>query len=196
MDARIDARGVLSSTRFDDYALLPIEVTDEAGLVSSAEIDYRALHPTLVTDLNGNRTRVRFTPLGLLRSVAVMGKEGTNEGDTAAPGIELTYGLNAYDVSGDPLWVRTERHPRHRNTPPAAGDDPPEVVVEYSDGFGRLLQQRTATDPVRIGASTFGDNGLAPDVTAANAPIVEVVERDGCGRGGFRRWRNGFRRQR
>src|SRR5262249_47189123 len=70
-------------TRITYYAvkLLPSAVTNASGLERRAEYDYRVLQPALVTDPNGNRSQFRFSPLGFLTSIAVMGKAGEAVGD-------------------------------------------------------------------------------------------------------------------
>src|SRR5262249_12921661 len=73
-----DPLGHNASILYDSYDLLPTEVTDPAGLTTRATYDYRVLQPSEVTDPNANRTAHTFTPLGLLASIAVMGKAGVN----------------------------------------------------------------------------------------------------------------------
>ena len=52
--------------------------------MTAAEYDYRVLQPRQLTSANGNRSQCAFTPLGLVASVAVMGKAGEDVGDTPA----------------------------------------------------------------------------------------------------------------
>jgi hypothetical protein len=62
---RRDPLGNDTAIVFDQpYRLLPVQLTDAAGLTTSAEYDYRVLQARMVTDANGNRTAVRFGPLG------------------------------------------------------------------------------------------------------------------------------------
>lgn len=104
---------------YDEHDLLVVEVRDAAGTVTTAEPDYRILMPRLITDPNGNRTLATYTPLGLLASVAALGRPGEEIGDSPEqPGVMFTYGLDAYDSSTpdqrQPLWVRTTRRTEHR----------------------------------------------------------------------------------
>jgi hypothetical protein len=150
----------------DRYWMLPALVRDAAGLETEADYDYRVLQPREVTDPNGNRTLYAFTPLGLLASIAVMGKEGEAEGDSpAVPGTRFAYDLLAYDTLRQPISVRTTRRVRHvhdTGAPPAERDATVETV-EYSDGFGRLLQTRAQAEDLLLGESRFGGGVLPAD---------------------------------
>ncbi|NMF84102.1 RHS repeat-associated core domain-containing protein [Nodosilinea sp. P-1105] len=156
--------------------LLPLTVTDPVGLVIQAEYDYRVLQPRQVTDPNDNRQRFTFTPLGLLASVAVMGKAGEAVGDTAAvPGTRLVYDLLAFIERGQPISVRTIQREHHVNDTavPLPERDAEIESIEYSDGFGRLLQTRTQAEDQVFGALPFGgDVGLPADQAL---PVEDAV---------------------
>jgi hypothetical protein len=67
-----------------------------------------------MTDPNGNRQAFGFTPLGLTAWIAVMGKEGENDGDTLeVPGTRFEYDFVAFANSPpearQPVFVRTVR---------------------------------------------------------------------------------------
>jgi RHS repeat-associated protein len=170
----------------DLYHLLPTQVTDPAGLTTRADYDYRVLQPKLVTDPNGNRTAYGFTALGLLKHTAVMGKVGEAVGDWLAesgdelsyePSTRLEYDFLAFHEQEQPISVRTIRREHHINEP---FDDESErdntiETVEYSDGFGRLLQTRTQAEDVLFGDPVFGNGVLPPDQeegNGANEPVV------------------------
>jgi YD repeat-containing protein len=168
-----EGRGLLLATRdplgrettinYDDYGLLPAEVTDPAGLTTAASYDYRVFQAREVVDPNGNRTAFTFTPLGLLASAAVMGKVGENTGDTPeAPGSQLIYDFMAFAERGQPVSVRTVRRAHHVNDADVSLPDRDEIIetIEYSDGFGRLLQTRTQAEDVAFGDPIFGAAGL------------------------------------
>lgn len=192
-------RGLLLATRdplghettltYDAYDLLPVEVTDAAGLTTRAKYNYRVLQPFEVTDPNGNRTVAAFTPLGLPSTTAVMGKRGENVGDTPEePGSQLLYDFLAFAERGEPISVRTIRRVHHASETDIASPvrDEKFETVEYSDGFGRLLQTRTQAEELTFGDPLFGDAGLAADRSlpageaagrqrvAADAPLVVV----------------------
>ena len=141
------------------YHLLPERVTDAVGLTSSAEYDYRVLQPRMVTDANGNRSAVTFSPLGFVTTTAVMGKEGEQAGDTPeTPGARMEYDFFAFER-------RAANRTRSRSSSAAscASITPRRPTccrrngtrrsrsVEYSDGFGRLLQTRTQAEDVLFG---------------------------------------------
>ncbi|WP_179959358.1 SpvB/TcaC N-terminal domain-containing protein [Marinobacter changyiensis] len=179
------ARGLLVADRdplgretvisYDPFDLLPVAVTDPVGLTTSAGYDYRAIQPERVTDANGNRIAFAYTPLGLLASTAVMGKEGETVGDTpAAPGKRLEYDFLAFEARGQPVAVRTiarEHHATETNVPLPERDATIETV-EYSDGFGRLLQSRTQAEEVLFGDVPFANTNLPLDQTASGGPVM------------------------
>ena len=153
------------------YHLLPVQVTDAVGLTTSAEYDYRVLQPRMVTDANGNRRAVTFSPLGLVTATAVMGKEGEQVGDTLeAPGSRLEYDFFAFVNRQQPVFVRSivrEHHVTETDVPLPERDETIETV-EYSDGFGRLLQTRTQAEDVLFGDPNFGGGVLSADQSIAD----------------------------
>lgn len=188
-------RGLLQVTRdplgrdtqitYDQYDLLPVQVTNPIGLTTTAEYDYRVMQPKQMTDLNGNQTHVTFTPLGLLASTAVMGKESEQVGDTLEhPGSWLEYDFFAFENSRDqedkqPIWVRTiqrEHHIYEADVPPEDRDLTIEAI-EYSDGFGRLLQSRAQSEDERFGDLHFGNGTLPADQTDETGTRADVVGR-------------------
>ncbi len=172
-----DALGRKTEIDYDTYQLLPTQVTDTAHLSTQADYDYRTLQPQQVTDPNGNRTRYAYTALGLLQSTAMIGKPGENEGDTdSVPSTRFEYDFLAFDdpQRQQPISVRTIRRVHHVNesdVDPAERDDTIETV-EYSDGFGRLLQTRTQAEDITFGHSPFGDASLPADQSAPNQDAV------------------------
>ncbi len=172
----------------DLYDLLPTVVTDPAGLTTQAEYDYRILQPKLVVDPNGNRTAYGFTALGLLKHTAVMGKEDEPVGDwmaesgeapTYKPSTRLEYDFLAFHEREQPISVRTIRREHHINEPdvlPEERDDTIETV-EYSDGFGRLLQTRTQAEDVIFGDPVFGNGVLSCQQDAGDGAKEPVIGR-------------------
>ncbi|NDY70683.1 hypothetical protein DO021_03330 [Desulfobacter hydrogenophilus] len=172
-------RGLLRTTRdplgrdttitYDDFGLFPIGVTDPIGLTAEAVYDYQVMQPSLITDPNGNRQVFQFTPLGLLESIAVMGKMDEDAGDTLdVPGTRLVYDFLAFENSGQPISVHTIQREYHitDTTIPLAQRDNTIESREYSDGFGRLLQTRTQAENLVFGTPPFGgDVGLPADQT-------------------------------
>jgi YD repeat-containing protein len=164
-----DPLGHETTLGYDPFALSPTQVTDPVGLSTQADYDYRARQPRLFTDPNGNRISYSFTPLGLLRTTAVMGKVGEEVGDTETqPGTFYQYDLRAFSDRSQPasvridrrivhLWdgVHAENSRRQQNREPPL--TPPEVDAMFPpvlpDGFpevaafpDRFLQSRQYTD--------------------------------------------------
>ncbi len=160
------------------YRLLPTQVTDPVGLTTAATYDYRVLQPRSVIDANGNHTEFRFTPLGLLKETWVMGKPNQREGDRTRPSLRLEYGFLAFENSPaehrQPIFVRSQRFIHHdtETDVPVPKRDETVSTVEYSDGFGRLLQTRTQAEEITFGNSIFGDAGLPGDQAVANQDAV------------------------
>jgi len=178
-------RGLLTATRdplgrdtaitYDGYQLLPVQVTGPTGLATQAVYDYRVLQPVEVTDPNGNRAAVAFTPLGLVERSAVMGKPGEDRGDTLAmPGSRLIYDFRAFIERNQPVSVRTIRRVHHANDRDVPLSELDETIetVEYSDGFGRLLQSRTQAEAITFGDPIFGNASLPADQAQ---PVGEAV---------------------
>jgi RHS repeat-associated protein len=170
-----DPLGSDTTIGHDAFQFLPIGVTDPVGLTTRAECDYRVLQPRMVTDANGNRRAVTFSPLGLVTATAVMGKEGELAGDTPdAPGDRLDYDFFAFVNRRQPVYARRvvrEHHVNETDVPLPARDETIETV-EYSDGFGRLLQTRTQAEDVLFGDSRFGGGVLSADQSAASGDAI------------------------
>ena len=175
-----DSFGAETTIAHDEFSLLPVAVTDPAGLVQQASYDYRVFAPREVTDANGNRARFAYSPLGLLASTAVLGKENEDVGDTdEAPGSTLVYDLRAFVERGQPVSVRTIRRVHHVTdlTVPEAERDDTIETVEYSDGFGRLLQTRTQAEDVLFGDPAFGGGVLSPDQSTGSGGALTGQQR-------------------
>jgi RHS repeat-associated protein len=167
-----DSLGHESTIRPDGYRVLPAEVTNAAGLTTTAAYNYRVLQPNEVTDPNGNRTAYTYTPLGLLSGTSVRGKLADHVGDETRPSVEITYDLLAFDHSPPdarrPVSARTRRYVHHdtETDVPLPERDESIDAVQYSDGFGRLLQTRTQAEDL-----LFDDlQGEAPVVGTAGLP--------------------------
>lgn len=160
-----DSLGRRTIIGYDIYGLLPQQVIDPLGLKTQAAYDYRVLQPVVVMDANGNSRRFRFSPLGLLQASFVQGKSTVVEGDRNRPSVELRYDLLAFHERRQPPSVRTRQYQHHdseTDVPMPRRDDVIETV-EYSDGFGRLLQTRVQSEEIRFGDATFGGNILPVD---------------------------------
>lgn len=165
-----DPLGSDTTIAYDEpYHLLPTQVTDAVGLTTTAAYDYRVMQPQMTTDANGNRRGVSFSPLGLVTAIAVMGKQGEQAGDTLeAPGRRMEYDFFAFVNRRQPVFVRSivrEHHVTETDVPLPQRDETIETI-EYSDGFGRLLQTRTQAEDVLFGDPIFGGNVLSADQSA------------------------------
>jgi RHS repeat-associated protein len=154
---------------------LPVQVTGAVGLTTRAEYDYRVLQPRMVTDANANRRAVTFSPLGLVTATAVMGKEGEPVGDTLkAPGSRLEYDFFAFVNRQQPVFVRSLVRQHHATETDVALPERDETIetVEYSDGFGRLLQTRTQAEDVLFGDPRFGAGVLSLDQSVITGDAI------------------------
>ena len=165
--ARRDPLGNETRIDYDAYGLLPAQIWNPMGLLTSATHNLRTLQPADITDHNGNTTRLRYSPAGLVSDTWVMGKRNAaandpaNSGDRVSPSVHVEYDFLAYLRSRagspghlQPVYSRVVRRVFHDSDP----DDTGETVEarEYTDGFGRLLQTRTQSDDVRFGDGQFG----------------------------------------
>ncbi|MHC3469375.1 SpvB/TcaC N-terminal domain-containing protein [Streptomyces sp. 7R007] len=164
----LDPLGAESRIDYDRHDLLPVRTVDPAGLEITAVHDYRVLQPVETTDANGNTARVTFSPAGLVTARFTRGENG--EGDRTAPGMVMAYDMLAFADGGRPACVRSVRRVHHDTDAdvPAAERDEVIVSVEYSDGFGRILQTRSQAEDTLFGDAEFG-GGVIParDLAAA-----------------------------
>jgi RHS repeat-associated protein len=155
--------GVDTKIAYDSYGLLPVQVTDALGLVTEAQYDYRVLQARQIIDPNGNFSEFRFSPTGLVTAQFVRGKSG--EGDAGNPSVRMEYDLLAFVKRGQPIFVRTIRRTHHDSETdvPVPERDATIHSIEYSDGFGRLLQKRNQAEDTLFGDPIFGGAVLTGD---------------------------------
>jgi hypothetical protein len=84
------------------------------------------------------------------------------------------YDFLAFTERKQPASGRTIRRVHHVNDADVPLPQRDEVIesIEYSDGFGRLLQTRTQAEDVAFGDSVFGDAGLSAD---QSQPVGEAI---------------------
>jgi RHS repeat-associated protein len=196
-DGAANARGLLlakqdpldhqTTITYDAYGLFPATVKDAAGLTTEATYDYRVFQPVLVTDPNGNQSQYGFSPLGLLDNIAVMGQPAQNLGDTtASPGTVFAYTF--FDPAGtpvadlappQPISVETTCRVYHVNqtSVPEPQRNQTIVKIEYSDGFGRVLQTRTQAEDTLFGDPVFGDTVLPANQSDTAGTGADVAGR-------------------
>lgn len=168
-----DALGRDTHIVYEDYYFLPKTVTTPYRLTTEVkEYDYRIFQPNLVVDPNGNQTAFAFNSLGLLTATAVMGKEGEDLGDTLQdPGTRLEYDFHAFVRAEDPISVRSivrEHHVHDSHNDSEEERNRTIQTVDYSDGFGRLIQTRTQAEEVhfedQLGLPVDQANGRTPAI--------------------------------
>ena len=94
----------VSIINYDALKLLPVEFLNSALLSTRVINDYDVQQPGESYDFNGNRTHYEFTPLGLLKTISVMGKENENEGDSIDK-PSITYQYNFHAVLDDDTFI-------------------------------------------------------------------------------------------
>jgi RHS repeat-associated protein len=166
--------GAESRVDYDAFDLLPVRSHDAIGLVTQASNDYRALQPHALTDANGNTTSVTYSPAGFVTARYARGKNG--EGDAIAPSTRMTYDLLAFADRGQPVSVRSTRRMHHDTQTGVPVEERDEVIVsvQYSDGFGRVLQTRAQAEDTLFGDPIFGGGAISPD---QSQPVTATVGR-------------------
>ncbi|KAG7284482.1 hypothetical protein NEMBOFW57_010857 [Staphylotrichum longicolle] len=147
------------------------------GQIEPGGNDYRVLKPVLVSDFNRNRVAVRYDALGLLAGTALMGKPEESLGDVldtftatlSDDAVErfvanpealarellgsatnrIVYDLFAYlrtkeSENPQPSLAATIAREIHASD---AATGPLQLGFSYSDGFGRVIQQKGQADP-------------------------------------------------
>lgn len=147
-----DALGHETTISYDVHELLPKTVTDPVGLETKAQYNYRLLQPQNMTEPNGNTTHVLYNPIGLPHKQYLVGRDaqGNETLGGTADQPEIIYAYNFFNVeqSGQPVFVHTSRRVHH------AGENRSDETIqsrEYSDGFGRLIQQRAQAENLVFG---------------------------------------------
>ena len=133
-----------------------------SGAHDRREHDYRVLQPRW-SPMPTATGELGFSPLGFCTATAGA-RQGECEGDLDNPG-RLRYDFFAFVNGGQPVFVRTigcQHHDTETDVPLPQRDETIETV-EYSDGFGRLLQTRAQAEDVRFGDPTFGGGILPAD---------------------------------
>ncbi|AUX43625.1 toxin [Sorangium cellulosum] len=141
----IDPFGNVATVAYDEHALLIERVEDAAHNVVRAQNNYRVLGPAMITDPNGNRIAVKFDALGLVVATAVMGKEGSSDGDTLDdPTTVLEYDLFRWKDSGGklPSLVHTKAREQH-----GLANTRWQETYTYSDGSGRVAMAKLRAEP-------------------------------------------------
>src|SRR5690554_3848467 len=83
------------------------------------------------------------------------------------PGTRMEYDFHAFANLGQPIWVKTIRREQHIND---EINNDTITTIEYSDGFGRLLQSRVQAEDV------IYNDSLPADQESSNANAVGTKE--------------------
>ncbi len=137
-----DVFGNETLVEYDDFNLLVKSTTDAIGNTITATSDYRTLAPVMVTVPNLNRRAVETDELGMVIKTAVMGKNGSNDGDSLAdPTTRLEYDLFNWKNNQKPIFVHTFAREKHG----AANPRWQESYV-YSDGGGGIVMTKVQAE--------------------------------------------------
>ena len=155
----IDPFGNTSTITYDTYALLVTQTTDALQNTVQAVNNYRTMLPAQITDPNNNRSAVLFDALGMLTAMALMGKDGQNEGDTLGdPTQRFEYNLFNWTQNQKPNFVHTYAREQHGAVNPRWQE-----TYSYSDGFGHEVMKKIQAEP-----------GLAPQLAADGSVVRDA----------------------
>ena len=137
-----DLLGNESFVAFDKYTFLVENTTDAIGNKTFAKNDYRTLSPVLLTDANLNRSAVETDILGMVIKSAVMGKEGSTDGDTLdEPTTRIEYDLFNWKNNGKPNFAKSFLREQHGAANPRWQEN-----YAYSDGGGGVIMAKSQTN--------------------------------------------------
>ncbi|HAA15378.1 MAG TPA: hypothetical protein DCE41_28250 [Cytophagales bacterium] len=132
-----------SQLTYDNYGLLPVQVTDPIGLTVSSQCNYRVLAPWETIDPNGNRQQAEFDARGMVNKSAVMGKVGDSDGDSLAdPTVKISYDLFQWRDHGKPNYVHSQAREQHATANPRWQES-----YVYSGGLGQQVMTKIQAEP-------------------------------------------------
>jgi RHS repeat-associated protein len=177
-----DARCTPLALEPDRYWLFVARTVDAVGLETAVTHNYRVGKPSAITDVNGNRKFMQYNATGLPTSTWAASANGTKGGTVDKPDIQYSYDLDAYHRSRttpnpQPASVRTTKRVWHSKD---NFSEETLETVEYSDGFGRVIQQRVQTAELAFGndgddVGLPADPGVAPDPAIGSRKETRVV---------------------
>ena len=156
-------RSADTTIAYDAFDLARYQVTDAAWaprtLTTTIASSSRSRSP-IPTAI---RTRFTFTPARTAQSDRGHGQGRTPRGYGDAPAaVWSTTSSPSSNAAADLRSYHPPRAPRHRDDRSPERDETIETV-EYSDGFGRLLQTRTQAEDVIFGDADLRQRGLLRD---------------------------------
>lgn len=168
--AQKDALGRVAKIEYDAYHFLPVKSIDPIGLSVEAKNDYRLFQAYWSKDPNENTGLVKFSPLGFVLETYALGKENMEEGDGLNPEDEnaIPSSTNEYDWLAwmerqQPVQVKStvrEHHLFEADVPDEQKNDTI-TTIQFSDGFGRIIQSRAQAEAVLFGDELFGNEMLS-----------------------------------
>ncbi len=157
-----DALGVESVATLDAYDLLvqKVEVKQASWNVVTAQNDYRVLGPVRITDPHQNRSVVEIDELGMVVKSAIMGKAGSNDGDTLAdPTTRMEYELFNWMNNRKPNYAHSFAREKHGAANPRWQES-----YTYSNGSGGVALVKVQAHPGK--AFTVDEDGAKVEVDA------------------------------
>jgi RHS repeat-associated protein len=171
-----DPFGQTATVEYDTHDLMMARTTDPLENSVTARNDYRLLSPEMITDPNGNRSAVAFDVLGLVAGAAVMGKESEIAGDSLegfqaqltrsqidaffadprgpiatellGPATSrILYDETRFQRLEQPAFAATIARETHLSDLGDGEQTAVQVSLAYSDGFGRMIQNKTQAEP-------------------------------------------------
>jgi hypothetical protein len=171
-----DPFGEGTIVRYDNHHPTATSVTDPIQSVVSGELSYRVLELHSSTDANGNRSEITSDALGAVAGLAVMGKPGEPVGDSLeglranSTDVEIDnyftdprasgkgllgrassrfiYEVNSFWKEGPKSPTRTSSISRQAHFHDGGSlDSDIQIAIAYTDGSGRVIQQKTQAEP-------------------------------------------------
>jgi len=137
-----DPFGDTTSLKYDNYSLLIRSITDALEYTTSIANDYRLLQAWQITDANGNMQSVAFDTLGMVKALALTGKNG--EGDTLSdPTITYDYDLHNWINYRLPVYSHIASRDTHASL--GIGTNWLESYT-YTSGLGQEIQTKVQAE--------------------------------------------------
>ena len=188
-----DPFGQMATVEYDNHDLLMVRTTDALENSATAQHDYRLLAPELITDPNGNRSAVAFDVLGMVAGTAVRGKASESRGDSLADfqaqltqaqidaffadprgpiatellgnaSSRIIYDESRFERLDQPAFAATIARETHISDLGDGEQTAVQINLAYSDGFGRLIQNKLQAEP---GPIEEGGNIVSPRWTTS-----------------------------
>jgi RHS repeat-associated protein len=183
---------------YDKYHMLLVEVTRQIHGASALRVlgdnDYHVFLPWRVTDPNDNVTEVGFDPLGVVEVSTFYGiKEGVPVGNDPLTNYVTLPDPTFESVIADPAryvqnassfffydlfaWIDRRQPPSavglrrqsYVHEQPPRPQVAPQIGISYSDGFGRIIENRLNTEPGQDGRARWAVSG---QVTYNNKALI------------------------